>query len=81
MDRLVKTSKLLPTRRHSRSSVSGCHAVTKMVRGQGARSHPYSLVDVAPPASRQNLTDPVSDAERGKPDLSRGFIRSEDAES
>ena len=34
-------------------------------------------MDVRPPASRQNLKDPVVDAERGKPDLFRRFLRRE----
>jgi hypothetical protein len=34
-------------------------------------------VDVAPPASRQNLTDPVNDAERDNPDLLRRLFAAE----
>ena len=69
MDRMVKTSELLPTRRHWTSSASGCHAVTKMVRGQERGLTFTRSWMLPPPASRQNLTDPVSNAERGKPDL------------
>jgi hypothetical protein len=34
-------------------------------------------VDAAPPASKQNLTDPVNDPKRGKPDLLRRLFTAE----
>ena len=74
MDRMVKASELLYTRRHCTNSASGCHAVTnRYVAGRQATSS--CLVDKRPPASRQNLTDPLINAERGKPDLFRRFLR------
>ncbi len=73
---MVKTSELPFTRRQSRNSGSGCHAVTKRYV-VGIRVTVSRIANKRPPASRQNLSDPVNHAERGKPVLSRRFIRTE----
>jgi hypothetical protein len=77
MDRMVKISESLYTRRYRRNSARGCYAVTKMVRGRNAGCSILHRGHLGPPASRRDLTDLVIGPERGKPDLLRSMRKAD----